>query len=123
MTKLVLLIILGFVTALYFPDSRQMIIDEAMPVLQPVLVWNAEREMEELSRAVRTQARETYRLPSRREWGSWLQMNFSGGGGTDPWGRAYSYQSWPDSFALQSFGPDGEQGTGDDLRLAKYRPF
>ncbi len=83
-TKLVLMIIFGFVAALYFPDSRQMIIDEAMPVLQPVLVWNAEREMEDLSRAVRRQARETYRLPGRRDWVNWLETNFSGGGGTDP---------------------------------------
>jgi hypothetical protein len=47
-----------------------MIIDEAMPVLQPVLIWNAEREMEDLSKGVRTQARETYRLPTSREWNS-----------------------------------------------------
>jgi hypothetical protein len=122
-TKLFLMIIFGFVAALYFPDSRQMIIDEAMPVLQPVLIWNAEREMEDLSRAVRTQARETYRLPTSREWNSWLDINLSGGGGEDPWGRSYSYQSWPDSFAIQSHGPDGLPGNPDDLRLAKYRPF
>ncbi len=123
MSKLVLMIVLGFVAALYFPDSRQMIIDEAMPVLQPVLVWNAEREMEDLSRAVRLQARETYRLVGRREWSTWLETNFSGGGGTDPWGRFYSYQSWADSFAIQSFGPDGLQGNDDDLRISKHRPF
>ncbi len=123
MSKVILMVIFGFVAALYFPDSRQMIIDEAMPVLQPVLIWNAEREMEELSRAVRTQARETYRLPTRREWIGWLETKFSGGGGQDPWGRPYSYNSWPDSFAIQSYGPDGERGGPDDLRLAKYRPF
>ena len=39
-TRLVLLIILGFVAALYFPESRQMMYDNAMPVLQPVLIWN-----------------------------------------------------------------------------------
>ena len=123
MTKLILMIIFGFVAALYFPDSRQMIIDEAMPVLQPVLVWNAEREMEELSRAVRTQARETYRLPTRREWGDWLETNFSGGGGQDPWVRSYNYQSGADSFAIQSYGPDGERGNPDNLRISKHRPF
>ena len=123
MTKVVLMVIFGFVAALYFPDSRQMIIDKAMPVLQPVLVWNAEREMEDLSRAVRRQQRETYRLPNRREWSTWLETNFSGDVGIDPWGRAYSYQSWADSFAIQSFGPDGQQGNEDDLRVSKRRPF
>jgi len=122
-TKLVLMIIFGFVAARDFPDSRQMIIDEAMPVLQPVLVWNAENEMEGLSRAVRTQARETYKLPTSCEWSSWLDVNFSGDGGKDPWGRVCSFRSWPDSFAIQSYGPDGVQGSPDDLRIAKYRPF
>ncbi len=117
------MIVLGFVAALYFPDSRQMIIDEAMPVLQPVLIWNAERELGELSRAVRRQAREKYQLPQRREWNAWLEANFYGGGGTDPWGRAYSYRSWPDSFAIRSFGPDGERGNEDDLLVSWHRPF
>lgn len=71
-STLILSIILGFVAALYFPDSRQMIIDEAMPVLHPVLVWSAEREMEELSRSVRREARETYQLPQTRAWSAWL---------------------------------------------------
>ena len=61
--RLILLIILGFVAAMYFPESRQMIIDETMPVVQPILIWSAEREMEELSRSVRREARETYQLP------------------------------------------------------------
>ena len=123
MSKLVLMIIFGFVAALYFPDSRQAIIDRAMPALHPVLVWNAEREMEDLSRAVRRQVRETYELPNRRQWSAWLDANFSGDAGIDPWGRAYSYQSWADSFAIRSYGPDGEIGNEDDLRVSKRRPF
>ena len=49
-TRLVLLIVLGFVAALYFPDSRQAMWNRTMPVIEPMLVWNAEREIEELSR-------------------------------------------------------------------------
>lgn len=122
-TKLILLIILGFVAALYFPDSRQMMIDEAMPVLQPVLRWSAEREIEELSRSVRREARETYQLPSTRSWSAWLTANFTGDATTDPWGRTYFYQAWPDSFAIHSGGPDGVTGTEDDLRYSQHRPF
>ncbi len=122
-TKLVLLIILGFVAALYFPDSRQMMIDEAMPVLQPVLIWSAEREMEELSRSVRREGRETFQLPRTRAWSSWLVANFTGGASTDPWGKTYSYQAWADSFAIRSDGPDGERGNSDDLRISRHRPF
>ena len=51
------------------------------------------------------------------------QIGVCGDAGIDPWGRAYSYQSWADSFAIRSFGPDGEIGNEDDLRVSKRRPF
>ena len=121
--RLILLIILGFVTAMYFPDSREMMIDKTMPVIQPMLIWNAEREIEELSRGVRREQRQTYQLPPTRQWSAWLATNFTGDAATDPWGTTYSYQAWPDSFAIRSDGPDGERGSPDDLRVVWHRPF
>jgi hypothetical protein len=121
--RLILLIILGFVTALYFPDSREMMIDKAMPVLKPMLVWNAEREIEELSRAVRREQRTTYQLPPTRQWSAWLVTNFTGDAATDPWGTTRSYQAWPDFFAIRSDGPDGQRASPDDLRIVWHRPF
>ncbi len=122
-TKLILLMILGFLAALYFPDSRQVMIDKAMPVIQPVLIWSAEKEMEELQRAIRREARETYQIPQTNGWAAWLVANFTPGAATDPWGETYSYQAWPDSFAIRSDGPDGERGSVDDLRVSWHRPF
>jgi len=122
-TRLILLIILGFVAALYFPDSREMMIEEVMPVIQPMLVWNAEREMDALARSVRREARETYQLPSTRSWSAWLVANFTGDAATDPWGKTYSYQAWADSFAIRSDGPDGERGGTDDILYSWQRPF
>ncbi len=122
-TKLILLIILGFVAALYFPDSRQMMINEAMPILNPYLVWSAEREIEVISRSVRRQARETYVIPLTRDWSSWLTLNFTGDASTDPWGKVYTYQAWADSFMIRSYGPDGERGSIDDLRVTAGRPY
>ena len=122
-TKLILLIILGFVAALYFPDSRQMMINEAMPILNPYLVWSAEREIEVISRSVRRQARETYVIPLTRDWSSWLTLNFTGDASTDPWGKVYTYQAWADSFMIRSYGADGEPGSTDDLRVTTGRPY
>jgi len=84
--RLILLIILGFVTALYFPDSREMMIEKAIPVFQPMLVWNADREIEELSRAVRRKQHETHQFPPTRQWSAWLATNFTGDAAADPWG-------------------------------------
>lgn len=123
MSRLILMIIFGFVAALYFPDSRQMMIDKAMPVITPVLVWSAEREMEEITQAVRRYQRTTYKIPTRRQWIPWLEERFLGDGALDPWGSMYSYRAWADSFAIQSFGPDKQEGTADDLRISKRRPY
>jgi hypothetical protein len=117
------LIILGFVTAMYFPDSREMMIDNAMPVLQPMLVWNAERELGEFSRAVKREHRTTYQPPPTRQWNAWLATNFTGDVATDLWGTTYSYQAWADSFAIRSDGPDGQRASQDDLRMVWHRPF
>ena len=122
-TRLILLIILGFVAALYFPDSRQAMINRTMPVIEPILIWNAEREIEELSRIVRRDARETYQLPETRAWASWLTTNFTGNATSDPWGRTYSYKAWADSFSIRSDGPDRVFGTEDDITYIKHRPF
>jgi hypothetical protein len=121
--RLILLIILGFVVAMYFPDSREMVIENTMPVIQPMLIWNAEREIEELSRGVRREQRETYQLPPTRQWSAWLATNFTANAATDPWGTTYSYQAWADSFAIRSDGPDSERGSQDDLRVTWHRPF
>ncbi len=122
-TRLILLIILGFVAALYFPDSRQAMYNGAMPVLEPVLIWNAEREIEELSRVVRREARETYELPETRSWQAWMTVNFSANATSDPWGKQYYYRAWPDSFHIRSDGPDRMHGSDDDIGVTQHSPF
>ena len=45
MGKLVLIVLIGLGAALYFPDSREAIVQRSMPVLQPVLEWSAKGEI------------------------------------------------------------------------------
>ena len=37
----------------------------------------------------------------------------------DPWGNEYKYEVHGKRFAIISFGPDGEEGTEDDIRSDK----
>jgi len=113
--KLTLLMLVGIGAALYFPDSRQSILDRAMPVLEPVLEWSARGEMDEIARSVTRQDRLQHRVPSRREWVPYLENNFSGDAGRDPWGNLYQFHAWPDSFAIISYGADRERATDDDI--------
>jgi Type II secretion system (T2SS), protein G len=121
MGKLTLIMLFGMGAALYFPDSRQSIMDRAMPVLIPVLEWSAKGEMSEIGRSVERQDRLQGRVPSRRDWVPYLEANFSGDAGRDPWGSLYQFRAWRDSFAIISYGADRERGTDDDITKVLVR--
>ena len=64
MGRLILLIILGLAVGMYFPDSRAMLLDKGEPVLRPMLVWNAQREMEAIAVGVQQNENVEMRLPA-----------------------------------------------------------
>ncbi len=121
MSRVVLMIILGLSAALYFPDSRQVIINGAMPVLTPILTRAANNEMRQISDELLGYDQGGRALPSRRLWLKWLNDNYPGELSVDPWGGVYQYYPWADSLALISYGPDKERGTEDDVRLVRLR--
>lgn len=126
MTRLILLIILGFVAAMYFEDSRLFILDKAEPVLTPVFVWQTKGELDRVIRDLKSYESANFdRLPGRREWTGWLEGQYHGGEAMeDSWGSVYMLEQQRDSFYVVSFGPDREYGTGDDIRRGgvKARP-
>ena len=115
------MIILGVSAAMYFPDSRQAIIDRAMPVLRPILTRAANHEMLQISDELLHYDQIGRPLPSRRAWLRWLDDNFPGESSVDPWGSVYQFYPWADSLALISYGQDKERGTEDDIRLVRMR--
>ena len=121
MGKLILLAIVGFVAALYFPESRAVLFEKGAPVLRPVLEWNAQREMEELATGLQTMENVERRLPERREWVKWLDEHYTGDASTDPWGSIYAFELKDDSFAIISNGPDKALKTPDDIRDVRIR--
>jgi hypothetical protein len=112
-------VIVGLGVALYLPDSRQAILNHAMPVVDPLLAWSAQGEMREIERRVTQYGNTEYRLPARREWIPFLERYFAGDAATDPWDQMYQFHTWRDSFAIISYGPDRERGTTDDIRVTK----
>lgn len=121
MSRVLLMIVFGLSAAMYFPDSRQAIVDRAMPVLTPILKRAAVGEMDKIGSELITYDRIGRPMPTRGEWLGWLEKNFSADVSIDPWGSAYQFYTWPDSFAIISFGPDKERGTEDDIRLSRVR--
>jgi hypothetical protein len=121
MGKLILLVILGLCVAMYFPDSRAVLVDKGEPVLRPLLAWNAQREMEKIAAALQDMEEVERRLPARGEYVKWLEANFTSDASRDAWGSLYGYELQAESFAIVSNGPDRVLKTGDDIRDVRIR--
>jgi len=120
--RLFLLIVLGVVSAYYFPDSRQAMENAAVPILAPLIRWDAKAEMSVLGINALQHERLTGELPDRRNWSGWLDWRYSTTDITeDPWGSRYQLRVWADSVAIVSLGPDRTRWTEDDFSVVRPR--
>lgn len=120
---LFLLVLLG--AAFYFPQTRMTVIDTLGPVVNPVLIWQTNGEIERIGRELQTLAREGSDLPSPGErFENWMSKNFFGGAKTDAWGVGYSMMVGRDWVTIVSNGPDQEIDTADDIafQVVAVRP-
>ena len=122
MTRLFLLIALGLVAALYFPESRAVVLEAATPVLTPLRRWQTQHEMDEVAREIRNHERENYgQLPAARGFPRWVGSRLGADGSSDSWGGEYALLVQRDSFVVVSWGPDGLPRTPDDMRSPYIR--
>ena len=122
MSRLFLLVLLGVTATYYFPDSRQMLLEFAAPVVAPAVKWSTKGEMGQVGRNVIEQERLTGQLPDRRNWVGWLDSRYSTDDlRQDPWGTVYQLQVWADSVAIVSYGPDRTRSTDDDFQVVTLR--
>ena len=122
MVRLFLLIVLGVVSAYYFPDSRQAMENAAVPILAPLIRWDAKAEMSVLGINALQHEQLTGELPDRRNWSGWLDWRYSTTDITeDPWGSRYQLRVWADSVAIVSLGPDRTRWTEDDFSVVRPR--
>lgn len=122
MRKLVLLVILWFSVAYYFPDSRVWLTDLLRPVLTPLMKWSSKEEMKQLGRDVVDHEVTIGNLPDRRGWLEWLDYRYlSEDLRQDSWGSTYELKVWPDSVGVWSYGPDRTSQTDDDFWVSTPR--
>jgi len=120
--RLVLMVVLGLVTAFYFPDSRAAMMDIAEPVIGPAVRWSTSAEMRQVGENVLEHERLTGKLPDRRTWLGWLDYRYSSDDmRQDPWGSMYQLRVWGDSVAVVSWGPDATSSTEDDFQVVVPR--
>lgn len=122
MRVLFLLMVLAVLTWLYFPETRDILMDVAEPVVLPVMRWSMQEEMETIARNAVERERLTGTLPTGPEWLEWLQDRYaSDEARTDPWGSVYQLEASKDSVWTLSYGPDRIRGTSDDIRVSMPR--
>lgn len=115
MLKLFLILLVALGAAFYFPSSRAVMLDYGGPLLNPAFRLATKAELEKVSRDLETYERETNRLPQPREFTSWLEGRHSGDATHDSWGNDYILVVRTSTYDVISVGPDGRQGTSDDL--------
>ncbi len=116
MGKFLLFLLLGLGAALYFPQTRPVVLDTLAPVLNPILTWQTKGEMAQITRELQMINREGQALPEPGEdFQAWMGRNFQGGDREDSWGNPYALVTWPDSVGVVSMGPDLEIHTADDI--------
>jgi hypothetical protein len=120
--RLILLIILGFSAAYYFPDSRQVMLEAGAPLMAPVTRWMTKEEMSQIGRDVVAYEQNTGQLPDRRGWLEWLEWRYTlAESKEDPWGTTYELRVWADSVGVVSYGPDRTRSTEDDFHVVALR--
>ncbi len=123
MWKVILLLAALFGAALYFPQTRPRVLEALEPVLDPVLTWSTKGEMRKIVRDLETVEEQGYDLPHNQEhFRAWIARRYTGDeSGMDAWKNTYRLVERRDHFELVSYGPDGEAGTGDDIRIRGER--
>lgn len=121
MFKLILACLVGLAAALYFPTSRAVVVDHAGPLLNPAFRLATRAEMEKIARDVQTYERETGQMPDSRVFGTWLEGRYAGDATEDSWGNTYVLVIRHNAFDVLSMGPDGVQGTPDDITETRNR--
>jgi len=121
-TRLILLVMLGLITGLYFPATRSILLGLAEPVIVPVVRWSNAEEMDQIARNVVEHERLTGQMPAGTGWLGWLDYRYSAEDmRLDPWGTPYELELSPDSVWIVSLGPDRTRQTDDDFNVAAPR--
>jgi hypothetical protein len=116
-SRFFLLLILAFVVALYFEDSRRAMLDFASPAAQPALRWMTNQELKQIVDDLETHRATRGSLPlARGEFDRWLRDRYRDDRyWQDAWGTPYQLRAQGNRFQVISAGSDREFGTDDDL--------
>ena len=116
--KLILVILVVFAAGMTIPTTRAMMEEKAAPVIDRYKAKLVPARLQAMADQLEVRLGRGEKYP--QSWSSWLQRDFTGSA-QDPWGNLYFLDVGRMDFTVGSMGPDGKQGTPDDIKL-KRRP-
>jgi hypothetical protein len=116
MGKLILFVILVLCVGMAVPRTRTIMEAKARPVLDRVKVKIVPGRLQTMTDELSARVMRGEGYPG--DWSYWLRREYTGNS-MDPWGHEYYLKHIPDGFEVGSKGPDGVEGTRDDIKLRK----
>lgn len=117
--KLLGLALLALAVAMAVPASRDRIVDQLRPIKDRVGARLVPRRIDAMADQLDVRLGRGEGLPDNFE--GWLRRDYSGSE-FDPWDNIYYLATSRRSYVVGSKGPDGVQGTADDIREERDLP-
>lgn len=114
MGKIILILVIVFGAAMAIPSTRAKMEDAARPVMDKFRGKLVPKRLDVMANQLDVRLSRGQGLPGN--WDGWLRRNYSGIP-EDPWGHLYYIESGRRGFTVGSMGPDGVQGTEDDITV------
>lgn len=116
--KLLLLCLLALGVAMAVPSTRAQIQERAVtPVRDNIGRRLVPRRLDAMANQLDVRLSRAERLPVDN-FGAWVRRDYSGPE-LDPWDNPWYLQVGRRQYTVGSMGPDGQQGTGDDLTVSR----
>lgn len=117
--KLMMLVFLAFAVGMAVPSSRAEIASWSVPVTDAIGEKLVPRRIEAMADQLDVRLSRGEGLPERFD--GWLRRDYTGVE-FDPWDNMYYLVQGRRDYTVGSMGPDGVQGTEDDLAITRPLP-
>lgn len=117
--KLMMLVLLLFAVGMAVPSTRAEIESWTVPVTDAIGKKLVPRRIEAMADQLDVRLSRAEGLPERFD--GWLRRDYTGAP-EDPWGNLYYLAPGRRDYTVGSMGPDGVQGTEDDLTITRPLP-
>jgi hypothetical protein len=117
--KLVMMAFVLLAVGMAVPSTREQIVDFVRPVKDEVGLRLVPRRLTVMADQLDVRLSRAEGLPTRFD--GWLRRDYSGIP-EDPWDNQYYLQQGRRDYTVGSMGPDGVQGTDDDITVTRALP-